>query len=376
MPEWQGIQTENFSDLEYQDNILQGVSRTFALTIPVLPKPLSEVVGNAYLLCRIADTIEDEVSLSPEQKRDFSSQFIDVVAGRAASQDFAEALYPLLSNTTLLAERDLVKNTPRVIRITHATTPAQRAAIERCITIMAKGMTVFQINPSHGGLNDITHLDKYCYYVAGVVGEMLTELFCEYSDEIRRHRKEMLELAVSFGQGLQMTNILKDFWEDRKRGVCWLPQDMFELAGGNLADASEERAREMLGEGLQQLIAITNAHLENALTYTLLIPDHEKGMRKFCLLALGMAVLTLRKINQNRMFSGGKEVKITRRAVKSTVVAANIAAGSNWLLKLMFHTATIGLPKPTSLASFNANRFRPHDLSEVAEFDRAVGRYV
>jgi farnesyl-diphosphate farnesyltransferase len=376
MPEWQGIQTGNVSDLEYQENILQGVSRTFALTIPVLPKPLSEVIGNAYLLCRIADTIEDEVSLSPDQKRHFSSQFIDVVTGRVSAQKFADELHPLLSDATLEAERDLIKNTARVIRLTHATTTGQRAAIERCITIMAKGMTVFQVTPSHGGLKDITHLDKYCYYVAGVVGEMLTELFCEYSEEIGQHRQEMFNLSVSFGQGLQMTNILKDFWEDRKRGVCWLPQDMFQTSGINLADASEERAREMLGEGLQKLIAITNAHLENALSYTLLIPGHEKGIRKFCLLALGMAVLTLRKIDQNRTFSVGKEVKITRHTVKYTVLTTNLAAGSDWMLRLLFRTAATGLPRLPSLVKFNAYRFRPHELSEVAEFDRAAGRFV
>ena len=57
---------------------------------------------------------------------------------------------------------------------------------------------------------------------------MLTELFCDYSAEIDRHRKKLLQLAVSFGQGLQMTNILKDIWDDRARGACWLPRDVFQ----------------------------------------------------------------------------------------------------------------------------------------------------
>lgn len=61
-------------------------------------------------------------------------------------------------------------------------------------------------------------MDLYCYHVAGVVGEMLTELFCDYSPEINQHKPVLMKLAVSFGQGLQMTNILKDIWEDRKRG--------------------------------------------------------------------------------------------------------------------------------------------------------------
>ena len=73
------------ADEEYQRHILQGVSRTFALTIPQLPPDLRRVVGNAYLLCRIADTIEDELALSAEQKRRFSQQFIDAVDAKLSA---------------------------------------------------------------------------------------------------------------------------------------------------------------------------------------------------------------------------------------------------------------------------------------------------
>ena len=77
------------SDLAYQAEILQDVSRTFALTIPQLPGALRDVVGNAYLLCRIADTIEDEPTLSAGQKQAFAERFVEVVAGRAAVDPFA-----------------------------------------------------------------------------------------------------------------------------------------------------------------------------------------------------------------------------------------------------------------------------------------------
>ena len=56
---------------------------------------------------------------------------------------------------------------------------------------------------------------------------MLTDLFCAYSPEIDARRSRLAPLSTSFGQGLQMTNILKDTWEDRRRGVCWLPRDVF-----------------------------------------------------------------------------------------------------------------------------------------------------
>ena len=83
---------------------------------------------------------------------------------------------------------------------------------------MASGMSEFQQLDTSAGLKNLRELDRYCYVVAGVVGEMLTELFCDYSNEIKKRRDELLPLAISFGQGLQMTNILKDVWEDLGRG--------------------------------------------------------------------------------------------------------------------------------------------------------------
>ena len=219
------------SDLAYQAEILQDVSRTFALTIPQLPGTLRDVVGNAYLLCRIADTIEDESTLSAGQKQAFAERFVEVVAGRAAVDPFARELGAGLSASTTASEHGLIANTARVIRITHGFRATQRDVLERCVRIMARGMAEFQRHATAAGLNDLPHLDRYCYHVAGVVGEMLTELFCDYPAKINERRNELLPLAVSFGQGLQMTNILKDVWDDRQRGACWLPRDIFLEAG-------------------------------------------------------------------------------------------------------------------------------------------------
>jgi farnesyl-diphosphate farnesyltransferase len=120
-------------DLRYQDAILRDVSRTFALTIPQLPDRLRVVVGNAYLLCRIADTIEDSPALTIEQKLAFSQAFAEIVEGSRAVGDFGDALAYALTQGSLEAERDLIRNTARVIRITHGFSDAERAALSRCV---------------------------------------------------------------------------------------------------------------------------------------------------------------------------------------------------------------------------------------------------
>ena len=331
-------------DLAYQAAILQGVSRTFALTIPQLPAGLREVVGNAYLLCRITDTIEDEPALSAMQKQALAARFVEVVAGRAAPEPFARDLGAGLSSSTTASEHDLVTNTARVIRITHGFEKTQREALARCVHVMGNGMAEFQLQATPAGLEDLPRLDRYCYHVAGVVGEMLTELFCDYSAEIDANRDELLRLSISFGQGLQMTNILKDVWDDHRRGACWLPRDVFRDAGFDLGSLSEDRHDPRFADGLSTLIGIARGHLDNALRYTLLIPARETGIRRHCLWALGMAVLTLRRIHAAPGFRSGDEVKISRRSVRAVAAVTSGLARSNFALSLLFKALTRGLP--------------------------------
>ena len=331
-------------DLAYQTASLQGVSRTFALTIPQLPAGLRDVVGNAYLLCRITDTIEDEPALSAAQKQEFSERFIDIVAGRAAPEPFAQALGAGLSAAATRSEHDLIANTPRVLRITHGFEPAQREALARCVRVMAHGMAEFQLQASPAGLDDLPQLDRYCYHVAGVVGEMLTELFCDHSAEINAHRDDLLQLSVSFGQGLQMTNILKDVWDDHRRGACWLPRDVFRDAGFDLRELSAERHDPRFADGLRTLIGIARGHLDSALRYTLLIPAHEIGIRRHCLWALGMAVLTLRRIHARPAYRSGDAVKISRRSVRAVAAVTSGVVRSDLALSLLFSLLTRGLP--------------------------------
>src|SRR5215470_1580173 len=156
------------SDEAYQDRILPAVSRTFALTIPELPAALRTAVTNAYLLCRIADTIEDEPALSPAASLHFLQRFVAVLYGKEAAATLAQDLVPQLSNQTLQAEVDLIANMEKVVRITNRLEAQQRFAIQRCVEVMCGGMHEFQQTASVRGVPRQTDMDDYCYYVAGV----------------------------------------------------------------------------------------------------------------------------------------------------------------------------------------------------------------
>ena len=333
----------------YQDFILPLVSRTFALTIPQLPGALHQVVANAYLLCRVADTIEDDAALGAADKRRFEEAFVDVVTGRRDAALLAAELSPLLSLETIEAERNLVRQLPLVIEVLRGFNRAQQAAIERCVTVMCKGMHRFQQEAAlRGGIHGLAtqrEMDQYCYYVAGVVGEMLTELFCDFDPAIAARREQMLHLSVSFGQALQMTNILKDQWEDRARGACWLPREVFQRHGVDLSALQAGQYTPAYGAALSELIGVAHSHLRNALSYTLLIPQEHTGIRRFCLWATGLAVLTLKNIQHKPDFAGGADIKVSRGAVARTIMVTNVTVKRDGLLRRLFDFAWRDLPK-------------------------------
>lgn len=335
-------------DLDFQAEILQRVSRTFALTIPQLPDALRHVVANAYLLCRIADTIEDEPALSLEQKTVFSERFVAVVAG-ARADGFARELAASLSPSTTPAEQDLAAATPRVVRITHAFRPRQRRALERCVGIMTRGMVEFQRQATCAGLRDVAQLDRYCYCVAGVVAEMLAELFCDYSVAVDRGRDELMRKSVAYGQGLQLTNILKDIWGDLRRGACWLPRSVFDAAGFDLralaALARRHETHPGFERGLDELIAVARHHLAEGLQFVLLIPAVETGIRRHLLWTLGLSVLTLRRLHATASFRNGREIALPKWNIRAAILVIGALGWSNSVAKLLFYAATRGLPR-------------------------------
>jgi len=351
-------------DREYQERILPHVSRTFAMTIPQLPPDLRAATTNAYLLCRIADTIEDEPAFPPEETLHLLKRLNEVIAGRAEPGPLGAELGNRLSDCSTGYERDLVRHLDCVIGATRQLDRHQQAAIERCVDVMSYGMHHFQCSASLRGLGTLEDLDSYCYYVAGVVGEMLTELFCASSPEIERNGVTLRRLAPSFGQGLQMTNILKDIWEDRRRGACWLPREVFARHGIiDLEHLPALRDDPGFAAGVRELVGIAHAHLRNALTFTLLIPAKEVGIRRFCLWAIGLALLTLRGINQRPAFTEGGEVKVSRTQVMSVVSVTNLVLHDDRLLVRLFERAARGLPlaAPSSVHAAPT----PHALSSL-----------
>jgi len=91
--------------------------------------------------------------------------------------------------------------------------------------------------------------------------------------------------------------------------------ELFTGHGIDLAQLSPEHYDARFHAGVRELIGVAHAHLRNALSFTLLIPGEEPGIRRFCLWAIGLAVLTLRNIERTPQFTAGSQVKVSRAAV-------------------------------------------------------------
>jgi farnesyl-diphosphate farnesyltransferase len=298
----------------YQRAILESVSRTFALTIPLLPANLEKVVGNTYLLCRIVDTIEDAVCIDPKTKQVLSTLFVKTVLDPSYSEEFVKESLMALLNHPNHDEKDLIKNIPRILRVLQSCDEKQRHAVAQCVQIMSEGMSYFHVRQNQVGLEDLKEFEKYCYVVAGVVGEMLTTVFALHSAAFAKAISGRESLAIAFGQALQMTNILKDSPEDRLRGVSWKPK----------------------GIDQTELLVIAHQKLEDSLRYIYCIPKSEPGIRQFCFLAFGLAVLTLKQIAKRHQFQESAEVKLTRAQVSRFYIFTKIAVHSNFLMGLFF----------------------------------------
>ncbi len=306
------------ADLAYQKAILSSVSRTFALTIPLLPSAIEKVVGNTYLLCRIVDTIEDAADLLPETKQHLSLLFLDAVLEKSLVASFVEPCLKALSDYGNQDELDLIAHTPTVLRILHTCSKEDQEAVSRCVSIMSEGMSRFHGKQTVAGLKDLNEFERYCYVVAGVVGELLTTIFRNHSPRFAKNIQGQEALAIAFGQALQMTNILKDSPEDRARGVSWMPADMRQ----------------------EELLRIAYQKLQDSLRYILLIPKQDLGMRRFCFLAFGLAVMTLSKIAKRKEFSNKDEVKLSRNTVMAFYAFTKFAVGSDTLMNAFFHISS------------------------------------
>ena len=237
---------------------------------------------------------------------------------------------------------ELQKNTDRVFEVFDALPEIYRNQIVPSVSEMSRGMAYFQKKFDASELTLIKHedeLEEYCYFVAGVVGEMLCNLFFQAIPVLSEDAKETMRLnAVSFGLGLQMTNISKDVLVDRGRGWSYIPRGLITDNGLTVEEFSSGKSIEKNLVVLEKLLHKTTGHLEDALKFTMAIPRMESSIRLFCIWPLWMAMETVAVLHNNpALLNSDDPVKISRKTVRNIILRTRLICRSNFLLKLSFN---------------------------------------
>jgi farnesyl-diphosphate farnesyltransferase len=310
--------------------ILPSVSRTFALSIRLLPGELGKAVRVAYLLCRIADTIEDEAVWTAEEK---ASVLDDLATALADEQGVPTLVDRLARISGEPAHVRLCQHIGDVLALYFALPEATHAHVRRWVTEMIAGMRKFVLLYPHGiRIQNLEEYREYCYYVAGTVGYLLTDLWHEHAPSIGERQYVVLrEKCRAFAEALQTVNILKDVATDAEReNSIYIPEELLKQYGSSHATILAPDRLLGTREALATLVQLAWQDLDAARSYLLLIPRRAVTIRLFCLLPLLFAYATLRDLTRSPHALARREVvKISRREVKALTIFGFLVILSN-----------------------------------------------
>lgn len=320
--------------------LLPLVSRTFALSIRRLSGKLAVDIAFAYLVCRLLDTIEDDAALPAARRGRLLQRLALTLAtdlGRPRTLKGIANLLPAI--TAKPAEMELLAEAGPLFARFDSMPAGTAGPIRKYAAEMAAGMARSVSDGISERIVTRADLATYCHYVAGTVGELLTDIFVAHGrTRVARRSQRLHADAPAFGRGLQLVNIIKDSGRDYADGRCFLPREMFDAAGLTreeffaAPDRDGERKR-IIGE----LVAQASRDLDAAVRYTKTLPRRMWRARLFCLLPIALARATLSLIARapERVADRENRIRISRRRVKLLVLAAFPAAFSNTVLSLV-----------------------------------------
>jgi farnesyl-diphosphate farnesyltransferase len=314
--------TQESEQNAYLDEWMNRVSRSFAVVVSFLEKPLKTYLSTAYLICRVVDNIED-CSQSIHWKKERFREFLTLLENPSQAMHVlsiwkSEDWPGLTANEKHL----MVSNEGFRLWQLYAQLPSEtRQIICTWTREMAQGMLLIEDreqNPwvfDRGPVRIIRNekgYDRYCYFVAGTVGHLATRLAIDYYQINDGGAGRLLDNCESCGRGLQKTNIVKDFVNDLERGICYLPDEWLSEVGYSplfLEGASPSFKRKVLENILYELRSSTD--------YVLALPVHATGYRMASLMCLFPAYQTILLAAQQRdkLFTSDHAIKISRQTM-------------------------------------------------------------
>jgi farnesyl-diphosphate farnesyltransferase len=305
------------------DTLLEGTSRSFYLSLKVLPKNIRRHIGLTYLLARLADTIADskvgENKILLQSLKEYNARIQD---SNKELPDFTKlaSIQENKSESELLSDAIIPVN---YLEKTDKFTDSDRQKIRRCLDIIIGGQSLDleRFTDASGNqiisLDNEEELDDYTYRVAGSVGELWTHMSLDHLFEMDSEMQEILFIkALNFGKSLQLINILRDLPEDLLMGRCYLPKETLEKYNLSAEDLKDSKNMEAFKPLFDIYLDRAISYLNDAIEYIEMLPKNQYRLRLSCMLPVLIGQRTLILLRKENILDSKNRIKVMRPEIR------------------------------------------------------------
>ncbi|OIB57228.1 phytoene/squalene synthase family protein [Natrialba sp. SSL1] len=291
------------ADLEWCYDAVHGVSRTFSITIDRLEEPMSKHICLGYLLCRIADTIEDAGHIPPADQTELLTEYdrlLDPDTDQSVEAFMADVEPWIPEPADRSNDWDVVAETPRVLQTFESLDEEPREIMREPVRELVDGMAMFTDRYAEEGglrLQTLEELEEYCWYAAGTVGTLITGLVARGASKDRA--AEMRDNARSFALLLQLVNIAKDVESDyHEENNVYLPAEWLAEENVDLDAVTDEENHNGVTNVVERVTGRAETYLDDAQRYLEVVPEQHGNRLSAWAIPYLLAVGTMRELRE------------------------------------------------------------------------------
>lgn len=309
-------------------DLLKQVSRSFYLTLWVLPAPVRSQIGLAYLLARATDTVADTDVIPVAQRLQALAELQQaILTAEAEHSGLSQSFRSLAGHQALPAEKVLLERLPEALTLLRGQPEEDRRLIREVLKTITSGqeLDLQRFGAASGerilALQTDGELDDYTYRVAGCVGEFWTKI-------CRTHLFAKAALdgvwlssqGIRFGKGLQLVNILRDLPKDLRQGRCYLPAPQLAAHSLRPSDLLHASAMPRFRHCYDEYLALAEAHLVAGWAYTQALPRRQVRVRLACAWPLLIGIKTIGKLRVGNVLDDQQRIKVSRAEVRGLLL--------------------------------------------------------
>jgi farnesyl-diphosphate farnesyltransferase len=311
--------------------LLKQVSRSFFLTLRVLPGSIRHQLSIAYLLARATDTVADTGLVQSRRRLEALLQIRECIhaacCGRAIlSVDFSDLAQASSGSGGSEAERILLLRLQDILLVLSGFQNSDRLHTQTLLDTIISGqendITFFE-GASAGQITAFAtdhDLDRYTYQVAGCVGEFWTRMCVDHAfSKSSLEIEKLLANGIDYGKGLQLVNILRDLPKDLRQGRCYLPLEKLVSIGLNPNDLLESSAMNRFKPMYDDYLRRAECYLSAGIEYVLSLPYQCARIRLACAWPILIGIDTLERLHRSNILDADNRIKTSRSEVRDMI---------------------------------------------------------